>query len=71
MWRTTFIMAKALFGHVGGSDLHFASEVARLRRRVADLEAEIGRLQERNDELEAAHVQAEIERTLVGEPVGV
>jgi len=64
-------MAKALFGYVGESDLNLASELARLRRRVADLEAEIARLQERNNELEAAHVQAEMERTLVGEPVGV
>lgn len=64
-------MAKALFGHVGGSELHLASEVSRLRRRVADLEAEVTRLQERNDQLEATHVEAEVERSLVGEPVGI
>jgi hypothetical protein len=44
-------MAKALLGHVGGSDLRLVSEVSRLRRRVNDLEAEVLRLQEENDSL--------------------
>jgi hypothetical protein len=37
-------MAKALFGHVGGPDPRLVDEVRRLRRRVNDLETEIGRL---------------------------
>ncbi len=39
-------MAKALFGHVGiGNDLRLVAEVRRLRGRVAELEAELARLQ--------------------------
>ena len=39
-------MAKALFGHVGiGNDLRLVAEVRRLRGRVAELEAEVARLQ--------------------------
>ena len=37
-------MAKALLGHVGGPDPRLVDEVRRLRRRVMDLETEIGRL---------------------------
>ncbi len=37
-------MAKALFGHLGGPDPIVAAELSRLRRRVADLEAEVERL---------------------------
>jgi uncharacterized small protein (DUF1192 family) len=37
-------MAKAILGHVGGSDPRLLAEVARLRRRVAELEAEVARL---------------------------
>jgi hypothetical protein len=50
-------MAKALFGHVGGSDPRMISEMRRLQQRVRDLEAELVRLQEENDALnvEAAH----------------
>ncbi len=47
-------MAKALLGAVGGPDPRTLHEVARLRRRVADLEAEILRLRAENDGLEAA-----------------
>ena len=37
-------MAKALLGHVGvGSDPRLLAEVARLRRRVSDLEDELAR----------------------------
>jgi hypothetical protein len=42
-------MAKALFGHVGGPDTRLISEVAMLRRRVQDLEAEVLRLSAEND----------------------
>jgi hypothetical protein len=50
-------MAKALFGHVGGSDPRIVSEMRRLQQRVRDLEAELVRLQEENESLtvEAAH----------------
>jgi hypothetical protein len=46
-------MAKALFGHVGGSDPRIVSEMRRLQQRVRDLEAELVRLQEENDALAA------------------
>lgn len=36
-------MAKAIYGHVG-PDARLAAEVARLRMRVRDLEAEVDRL---------------------------
>ena len=44
-------MAKALLGHVGGPDTHLLAEVAMLRRRVRDLEAEVLRLSAQNDAL--------------------
>ena len=46
-------MAKALLGHVGGLDPRIVSEMRRLQRRVADLEAELARLQEEKDVLAA------------------
>jgi hypothetical protein len=42
-------MAKALLGHVGGPDPRLMDEVRRLRRRVIDLETEIGRLMAERD----------------------
>jgi len=42
-------MAKALLGHVGGPDPRLVDEVRRLRRRVVDLETEIGRLMAERD----------------------
>lgn len=47
-------MAKALLGHVGGSDPRLLAEVAMLRRRVRELEAELLRLRAENDALAAA-----------------
>ncbi|MFV2195903.1 MULTISPECIES: hypothetical protein [unclassified Nocardiopsis] len=47
-------MAKALFGHVGGSDPRMVQEMRRLQNRVRDLEDEISRLQARNDQLSMA-----------------
>ena len=42
-------MARALMGHVGSpNDLVLAYEVARLRRRVAELEAELARARRHN-----------------------
>ena len=46
-------MAKALLGHVGGPDPRMVSEMRRLQQRVRDLEAELVRLQDRNDALAA------------------
>ena len=49
-------MAKALVGFVGGPTASQVREVATLRRRVADLEALVLRLQAENDGLQAALV---------------
>lgn len=49
-------MAKALLGHIGlAPDHRLADDVRRLQRRVAELEAEVARLQAANDAL-SAHV---------------
>ncbi|CAN5781204.1 hypothetical protein BH20ACT6_BH20ACT6_20230 [soil metagenome] len=53
-------MAKALVGHISGRDTNLLREVVGLRRRVADLEAEILRLQTRNDALTAAQREREL-----------
>jgi hypothetical protein len=42
-------MAKALLGYVGGPDTRLLAEVAVLRRRIRDLEAEVLRLAAEND----------------------
>lgn len=34
-------MSKAIYGHLGGSDVLLAAEVARLRRRVRELEDQV------------------------------
>jgi hypothetical protein len=44
-------MAKAILGHVGGPDPRLMAEVARLRRRVGELEAEVTRLTAENQVL--------------------
>ncbi len=44
-------MAKALLGHLGGPDPMVVAELARLRRRVDDLESEVDRLKTANDAL--------------------
>jgi hypothetical protein len=44
-------MAKALLGHVGGPDPRLLAQVAVLRRRVRDLEAEVLRLAAERDVL--------------------
>ena len=48
-------MAKALVGHLGTIDPRHTREVMMLRRRIADLEAEVGRLKAENDALAAAY----------------
>lgn len=47
-------MAKALLGHLGGSDPRLLDQLRMLNRRVADLEAHVMRLQAENDHLVAA-----------------
>jgi hypothetical protein len=47
-------MAKALLGHVGGSDPRVLAEMRRLQQRVQDLESELVRIQAENDALSAA-----------------
>lgn len=44
-------MAKALYGHIGGPSVDQLRETAQLRRRIADLEAEILRLTTENEGL--------------------
>ena len=46
-------MAKALRGHLGGTDPRMLEQVRLLNRRVADLEAHVMRLQAENDHLVA------------------
>ena len=41
-------MAKALFGQVGVADVQLVAEIRRLRRRVAELEAEVERVKDVN-----------------------
>lgn len=47
-------MAKALIGYVGGPTPTQVRDVALMRRRIADLEAEVLRLKAENDGLLAA-----------------
>jgi cell division protein FtsB len=54
-------MAKALLGHLPGSDPRTAAENAALRRRVADLQDHVARLEDeltvlRSQAVEASHV---------------
>lgn len=52
-------MAKALYGHVGGTpDRRLLDEVTRLRARVQALEFEVTRLRAENDRLAAAAAEA-------------
>jgi hypothetical protein len=56
-------MAKALLGHVGGPDPRLVDEVRRLRRRVIDLETEIGRLLAERDLLTAVALERPLAAT--------
>lgn len=49
-------MAKALIGYLPNSDPRHTRELAELRRRVADLEAQVSRLSAENDALVAAYL---------------
>ncbi len=59
-------MAKALIGFVGGPTSDQVRETARMRRRIADLEAEVLRLKVENDGLLAA-VREHIEPVTAGD----
>ena len=52
-------MAKALLGYVGG-DIRLLDDNQRLRRRIADLEAVVLRLQAENDALTARVHEGEL-----------
>ncbi|MBW9205605.1 hypothetical protein KV102_16050 [Mumia sp. zg.B53] len=47
-------MAKALLGYVATPSVHQQVRETQLRRRIADLEAEVVRLKHENDELSAS-----------------
>jgi cell division protein FtsB len=49
-------MAKALIGYLPTSDPRQTRELTHLRRRVADLEAQVSRLSGENDALVAAYL---------------
>jgi uncharacterized small protein (DUF1192 family) len=61
-------MAKAILGHVGGSDPRLLAEVARLRRRVGELQAEIDRLTAENQALLTGSIDSSLE-VLAQEPL--
>jgi predicted 3-demethylubiquinone-9 3-methyltransferase (glyoxalase superfamily) len=46
-------MAKALLGHIGGPDPRMLAEMRRLQQQIRDLESQLVRLQQENDELSA------------------
>lgn len=47
-------MAKALLGHLGGTDPRMVAEMRRLQQRVRDLEDQLTRVKAENDTLAAA-----------------
>ena len=48
-------MSKALYGHLAGPDAALVTEVARLRRRVRELEAEVEALRAASDAVVSIH----------------
>lgn len=58
-------MAKAILGHVGGPDPRLMAEVARLRRRVAELDAEVTRLNAENQALLTQSLDGSLDDSLV------
>lgn len=53
-------MARALYGHIGGPDAQLSLEVARLRRRITELEAEVDRLRSRATDEELSRELSEL-----------
>ena len=62
-------MAKALLGHLGGPDPVLLAEIARLRGRVRDLEAEVDRLHAVTDALTAVIAEDQVLTVTDREPV--
>jgi len=62
-------MAKALLGHLGGPDTVLLAEIARLRGRVRDLEAEVDRLHAVTDALTAVIAEDQVLTVTDREPV--
>ncbi|MBR7836292.1 MULTISPECIES: hypothetical protein [Actinospica] len=58
-------MAKALLGHIGGTDPRMLAEVRRLQQRVRDLEDQLGRAKAENDALAAAVHSDSFDRELL------
>ena len=59
-------MAKAILGHVGGPDPRLMAEVARLRRRVGELETEVTRLNAENQALLTQSLDESLDGSLAG-----
>jgi hypothetical protein len=57
-------MAKALLGHIGGTDLRMSAEIRRLQQRVRDLEAQLTQAHAENDTLSAALRSDEFDQDL-------
>lgn len=57
-------MAKALLGHIGGTDPRMVAEMRRLKQRVRDLEDQLTRVQAENDSLVAAVHTASLDHEL-------
>jgi SMC interacting uncharacterized protein involved in chromosome segregation len=57
-------MAKALLGHIGGTDPRMVAEMRRLQQRVRDLEDQLVRVQAENDSLAAAVQTASFDHEL-------
>ena len=57
-------MAKALLGHIGGTDLRMSAELRRLQQRVRDLETQLTQVQAENDTLSAALRSDEFDQEL-------
>jgi hypothetical protein len=63
-------MAKAILGHVGGPDPRLMAEVARLRRRVGELETEVTRLNAENQVLLTQSLDQSLDHSLDGSLTG-
>jgi len=57
-------MAKALLGHLGGTDPRMLGEMRRLQQRVRDLEDQLNRVKAENDTLAAAVHTASLDHEL-------
>lgn len=62
-------MAKALLGHLGGTDPRMVAEMRRLQQRVRDLEDQLVRVKAENDTLAAAVHTASLDHELFASTV--